>query len=141
MWSPLPAGDIFHHLSYTTHHTHTTHAHTLHAHTSGIARPSGLDGHTYRWVSVARLGEDQTKKGHNFPSRRCQFVARILHFKLSSVCLLYTTAIESGHCYISKVGPPRGYTTGTYTHAHTRARTHTLHTVQDEVWLMMSLVM
>jgi len=29
---------------------------------SGIARPSGLGGHTYRWVSAATLGEDQKKK-------------------------------------------------------------------------------
>jgi len=48
---------------------------------SGKARPSGLGGHTYRWVSAARLSEDQ-KKGHNFPSRRCQFVARISRFEI-----------------------------------------------------------
>jgi len=60
---------------------------------SGIARPSGLGGHTYRWVSAARLGEDQ--KGHNFPSRRCQFVARISCFEIIlCLSLIYYSNIE-----------------------------------------------
>jgi len=33
---------------------------------SGIARPSGLGGHTYRWISAARLGQDQKKKVTTF---------------------------------------------------------------------------
>ena len=28
---------------------------------SGVARPSGLGGHTYRWFSAVRLGEYQKK--------------------------------------------------------------------------------
>ena len=65
---------------------------------SGVARPSGLGGHTYRWVSAARLGEDQ--KNHNFPSsRRYWFVMRILHFEIIPVCPLCTTTTESRRRY------------------------------------------
>ena len=35
--------------------------HNLH-HNSGVARPSRLGGHTYRWVSAARLGKDKKKR-------------------------------------------------------------------------------
>ena len=79
---------------------------------SGVARPFGLGGHTCSWVSAARLAEDKKGKGHNFPSRRCQFVTRILRFEIIPVCLLCTTAIESRHRYFSKVG----YTTGISVH-------------------------
>ena len=54
---------------------------------SGIARPSGLGRHTYRWISAARLDEDH-KKGYNFPSRT-NFQQEYCTSKLCRICLIH----------------------------------------------------
>ena len=81
---------------------------------SGIARPSGLGGHTYRWISAARLGQDQKKKVTTFQAEDASLQREHRTSKLSPVCLLYTTAIESRHRYFLKLGghmPTLGYAT------------------------------
>jgi len=48
---------------------------------AGKSRPSGLGGHAYRWVSSARLGEDQKKRSqlskHKVPIYLFSFTAQV----------------------------------------------------------------
>jgi len=70
---------------------------------SGVARLSGLGGHTYRWVSAARIGED--KKRSQLSKQKVPICSENIALRNYPLFIfLYTTAKESRRHYFSKVG-------------------------------------